>query len=1338
MDILKKLNKEKTSPNKKVKFCCVNNVKKQINNIEDIQLKKISSYKGKKDNAIKKGKEKDKLLPISIDYVKMSKFGIEQGKYFMKKILQMKKEINKNEFSNFSEGKDNIIKPKNDIMKKISSDLKQSLLHLREESGYELTPRKNIKTKKSKTKHNDSNIVKSNSNSPKNKNNKNTSIFNTNCDLNNIVKSKVDLTHDQLLNSKDNNSKLELLTSEDIKNSNIKNTNKSDNVNKNVTSKNSNKSYRSNEVISKRSSNEKYRKLINRGLVYDSFDDDEEEFEDQINKEFFIMPNSMFIYILDTLVALNIVYFLTYNPYYLASSTTFLFSNILNLREIYHFFMEFVFFVDFVVQFLRAYHDFDENLVTSKKRIILHYLRSWFFIDLITIIPTFTIIKLYYEKEKYNYGYDYICRYGCQSDNLIHLICFIKIIKVSKLLNRNENQFVSFIVSSFSNTSFMDNWGTIIFEVILAILAIHITACIHIIIGRNSYPNWIILNNLTESNFSTIYLTSIYFLITTLTSVGYGDITGNGLNEHIFQIFLLIVGIIAYSWMVSSVSNYFVENNKDNTFFSSKVGILDEIKLVHPEMDKELYNKIYLYLKQLKLQHKRKDKNILLENLPYNLRNELLYEINKPLIEGLNFFKNFHNSVFILSAVTKLVPIVTVKGDIIIEQNEIINSMIFVKQGRLGVEIAVDMNNINNEVDKYLNGTFILEKEGNQDKEKEKEKLIALQYKRKNAFSLMSSFNYTMDDSFIFGEQRKLDLNYKRPVSFRKKLLKFMEKKFGSNAKGPKSIYKKKIKYIKLYYIRKGEQFGEIFMFLNKPSSFTVRVKSQKAELLLLKKIDAIEISSNYPNIWKRANKKSFKNFVHLKELVTREVAKFCEKNGIKYNRTYKLEDIQRFKSLPNLEKNKKKDKKNNINEKIKKFQLYNQSLSKKNNSSINNNIININNTDININKASDINKPNLKVLDTKKLMDDDNISNKNSIISENNGNNNIIQQLTPYNEDEINSEIYNGEIFTKNISKNTNSIDKTNFDNESNYFNLFKNDENNSHIYGNKKHKNLIKLIDSSRGKKNLKLHYHKNKKSILKSNNYNVQYNINNSFNINQMQKSSVFLTNQLSISNPISFKINKIYENLNLISQGQYRKDFIFQKKIKIIFQNKYNKENINNNVINNVNKTNIKSMNSTKNIRNSLKNKFIRKVTRVSSFVSPKNTFFKNSKILSMVKENEVKSNQFRNQRRKTLENVKIINKEDKSKKAEKDESSAMINRITKNIIDGDKNLNNPEIFYNELFANIISNKNNDLSSSMLMKNLQLKKTIRKGDSKKSTAKKRTIKNNLSINPITTIK
>ena len=69
------------------------------------------------------------------------------------------------------------------------------------------------------------------------------------------------------------------------------------------------------------------------------------------------------------------------------------------------------------------------------------------------------------------------------------------------------------------------------------------------------------------SSFPTIYLSSIYFLLTTVTSVGYGDIIGNTFTEFCFQIIILLVGIIAYSWLVSSISNYVRENNKGITYF---------------------------------------------------------------------------------------------------------------------------------------------------------------------------------------------------------------------------------------------------------------------------------------------------------------------------------------------------------------------------------------------------------------------------------------------------------------------------------------------------------------------------------------------------------------------------------------------------------------------------------------------------------------------------------------------------------------------------------------------------------------------------------------------------
>ena len=1319
MDILKTYKKEKTSPSvKKVKF---NNVKvqttKKSNDENPLKQKRFSfRMKKEKENSVKKG------LLEKIKLSKNNNLDNASEKYFMKRILQIKKEINKNEFAHHSENGEINNNLNDSMMKKIGSDLKQSLNMLKYESGFDIATIKTIKSKKTAKTKRENTLMKCSTKSPKSRKNSNIKSLDNNLlktTENNLDKSNAlieDISYGNLLMDNKNNSKLELLNNEEKKNNitavqNNANKKKNEKIRMDV----GNKSNKSNI----RKSNEKFRILLNKGLVYDSFDD-EEEFEDQINKEFFIMPNSIFIIILDILIVFDIFYYLTYNPYYIASSTKFIYSNI-SFYDVYHFFMEIVYLIDFLVQFVRAYYDFYENLVTIKKKIIKHYLSSWFLIDLITIIPTFSLIKIYYEKEKYNRGYDYVCNFGCQLDNIMNLLCFIKLIKIIKILARNQNQVISFIWSHLSNTSFIDNWGTIIFQVSLALFCLHITACFHIIIGRNSYPNWITEHNLSSSDFGTIYTVSIYFLIATMTSVGYGDITGNSFKEHVFQIFLLIIGIMAYSWLVSSVSNYVIENNKDNIFFESKVNILDEIKIAHPEMDNELYNKIYSHLKQLKIIHKKKDKNILLDSLPYNIRNSLLYEINRPLIEGLNFFKNFHNSVFILSAVTKLIPIVTNKGDIIIEQNEIINSMVFVKQGRLAVEIAVDMNNIYSEVDKYINGTFILGEEKNDKKKKDKE----FELKRSNTMSLMTTLNYTMDDSFIAGKKgRRLGLNYKKPVSFRKRLLKFMQNKFGRKIE-PIFKREKKIKYVKLYYIRKGEQFGEIFMFLNKPSSFTLRVRSPKAELLLLKKIDAIEISSNYPNIWKRANQKSFNNLIHIKELVSHEMIKFCGKHGIKYNYSYKFGDVRRSNSSPAIEKIEKiKDQKSNLSRKFRNFQKNSQ-----------NSLIPHKTTRKKIVKINDNNsynsKSNLKYQSTKfisnksnknysllKLSDseDKEEDNNNNVDKNNNNVNNVDSNLTPYREDEVNDELYIGEELFKNINKDINCSNQSNSVNEKINFKLLKNyDINHDNFDDNRNNKSLNKLIDSSRRKKNSKIYYHKSRKSILKNkSNYNFHYNINNSFNINQIQRNSKFCPNQLTIANTISFNIKKTYDNLNAISKGNYKKDINFQKTIKSLIQNKYNISNTNNSKINSS--------------HSNLIHKFTRKETRVNSLVAPKQTFYKKgSQIFSLIKESGIKNDQIKNKRRKSLENIKELkpNKDEKEKKEGQNESNAMLNIITQNIIDGDKNLNNPEIFYNELFANIIQNKKTDLSSSIIMKN-NLRSSLRnKGNEEKKISKKQSM-------------
>ena len=54
-------------------------------------------------------------------------------------------------------------------------------------------------------------------------------------------------------------------------------------------------------------------------------------------------------------------------------------------------------------------------------------------------------------------------------------------------------------------------------------------------------------------------------------------------------------------------------------------------------------------------------------------------------------------------------------------------------------------------------------------------------------------------------------------------------------------------------------------MFLNIPNPLSLRVKSKRVELYMLRRKDAFNIKRDYQNIWKRINKKSIHNLKSLK-----------------------------------------------------------------------------------------------------------------------------------------------------------------------------------------------------------------------------------------------------------------------------------------------------------------------------------------------------------------------------------------------------------------------------------------------------------------------------------------
>jgi len=640
---------------------------------------------------------------------------------------------------------------------------------------------------------------------------------------------------------------------------------------------------------------EKYRILTQKKLVYDSLDD-EEMVEDAVYDNFYLYPEDKIIYVIDTLILLVTFWSMIFKPLNLVLNNCDIKDTIssFNFENITNIFIDFLFVCDLIINFFKSFYNFDEQLITKSEKIFLHYIKGYFLIDLISAIPYYSIIKIVTYLNHKNMIMPVNCTkyYNHIINDKYQILELLKLVKLIKCFSKN-NLVSNYISLELNEIPFFEDWSFLLSNILILLLVFHLTACLHIFVSSTTFPNWITQKELQTSPFIEVYLSSIYFLITTVTSVGYGDIIGNSFTEIIFQIFLLMIGIIAYSWLISSLSNYVQENNKQNEVFNQKLSLLNEIKLEHPQMSKELYDKIYLHLEYINLGQK-KDKSSLINVLPQTIQKSLLYEMYKPIIENFNFFKDFKNSEFVNRVISKLKPVLAVKNDLLLEQDEIIEDTIFVKQGRLSLEVKIDAEHPEKSVEKLLNEEYFFGIENNE-------------VYQKSAFG--GVFNMTvnnMNQSFVnkknlynlYSGNTINDNNHKRIKSII------------TNSKGENEVLKhpnnnSNYIHLRILDIRKNEHFGALLMFLNKRSPLILRVKTKKAELFFLKKIDAIEISTSYPNIWKRVNKKSFHNLREIKNIMKKIIKHFCETYGIDFDFGTKI--YNNLKKLNINELNKKK-----------------------------------------------------------------------------------------------------------------------------------------------------------------------------------------------------------------------------------------------------------------------------------------------------------------------------------------------------------------------------------------------------------------------------------------------
>ena len=662
--------------------------------------------------------------------------------------------------------------------------------------------------------------------------------------------------------SKKNNLKIE---KNKVKNNNeneseqtLKTTNKENKINGNQLSNKDNLNILPNNNIELNSSIniEKYRNMVRKSNIYDSLDD--EEIEDEGDESIlYLDPNSFFVRFFDGILFIFSIISFVETPFYLAITHDFCREKKLTIISAFNISTELLYICDLFLGFFRAFYNWEEQLITRHRSIIKKYLSEWFILDLISAVPIYILNKLY---EPYCNEFELSSTYyNIVLHNLQYFLICNKLFKLIKVHTNNQ------ALKIFSNK--VSDTFKIFFTIFLGISALNYSACIYIFIARNSYPNWILHTGLGTHSFFHIYICSIYIIIMALTTVGYGDITCYSFYEIIYQLFLLIVGIIAYSYAVTSFSNYVQKINEKSADFSKKKSILDEIKLSHPNLPEDLYDKILKHL-TYKYKYEKKYKNLIFDCLPISLKNDLISEMYKPIIKNFIFFKNFQNKDFIVRVILAFKAVIAEKNDILVTEGDLLEDIMFVKKGVLSVELPLNMTNPQKNIDKYLNGPLLKE-----ENEKNLENI--------NNFTdswILSGANNNIKNIINLNNANKNDnRNNIHSTNFD-----VTKTKQTFNKNKEKVNIPEEIKYVKILGIRNNEHFGDVLMFLEKRSPLRLRVKSKKCELFFLKKMDAIKISISHPTIWRNINKKSIYNFEQIKKCIIRIVEIFCSVKHLK------------------------------------------------------------------------------------------------------------------------------------------------------------------------------------------------------------------------------------------------------------------------------------------------------------------------------------------------------------------------------------------------------------------------------------------------------------------------
>lgn len=354
--------------------------------------------------------------------------------------------------------------------------------------------------------------------------------------------------------------------------------------------------------------------------------------------------------------------------------------------------IDFFFLFDIIIIFNTAFYDDEFHIVEDRCKIANSYVKSWFVIDFLSIFP-FDHVLMSFENVN---DLARLARLG----RMYKLIKMLKLLRVLKIV-KDRSRILKYL-NEFLKIGL--GFERIFFFIIIYMILLHVMTCVFIIAGQlrdvidetKELPSWI--DDYSDSGNGGIYLNAMYFAMTTVTTVGYGDLGGVNTLEYGISILCVVFGAISFSFAQSALATLMSNYDQANAQLQEKINVLNRIYKQY-YLPLELYQRLKHAIKY-DFNKDKNDINHFVEFLPHKMKMELSLHIHEKTYKKIELLQD-RPSAFITWICPLLKPREYPRNEYVYLENDDVTHIYFLSQGTCGFVLP-----------KYHNATYIEIKEG--------------------------------------------------------------------------------------------------------------------------------------------------------------------------------------------------------------------------------------------------------------------------------------------------------------------------------------------------------------------------------------------------------------------------------------------------------------------------------------------------------------------------------------------------------------------------------------------------------------------------------------------------